>query len=272
MLSRAVRMGFAFVWTLTLTTTWAKTACEPAASLPPEVMSKRYIALGEIHGTREAPAYALKVACGLLRAGHEVVIAFEVPDDEQKWLDSDETTQASVSASPHWNARVADGRSSEAMFRAIVRAKRWRSEGQRLHIAGFDRWEEDRDGAMARNLVAIAKQRPAARIVILAGNSHTSTATTRYGSPTDVPAVSRLPRRERISILLSWAEGYAWILRAKSSDEKPRCGPWVIGGGDKVTPIERVNLEPLSDHEAWVALGTATPSPPLFPAGECKAS
>ncbi len=144
----------------------------------------KIVLLGEMHGTKEIPAFVANAACLALRAGLPVTVALEVPREEQARIDSfiksagDDDDRAALLKGPFWNAAFQDGRRSGAMLALIDRVRHMRARHLPVEIALIDRQAPpstpaERDRWMAEALAAAADASPQSLIVALIGNVHT---------------------------------------------------------------------------------------------------
>ena len=98
-------------------------------SMPPgwdevDRLHPRYVVFGELHGTREAPAFVTQVVCALAARGKRVLFAIEHPATEDEALrdawNLPERRFADALFRTAWTLSN-DGRDSRAMFDMIVR-------------------------------------------------------------------------------------------------------------------------------------------------------
>lgn len=88
-----------------------KTTCSWPLTMP----APSLLLVGEVHGTNEAPALVGDLACASAKSGNAVVVALEVPIEEQARLDrfltSDGTDadQKALLNSEFWTRRPQDG-------------------------------------------------------------------------------------------------------------------------------------------------------------------
>jgi hypothetical protein len=238
-----------------------------ALQLPGELVAPASsILLGEVHGTREVPAFVARLV-SQLAVDRPVILGLEIVPAElpslAAYLASDGGPAARQAAlrDPWWQSPFQDGRRSVAMFELIETMRVLRAGGARVDVVCFDHkvpeggTATDREEGMARNLLAARRARPDATLVALAGNLHTRrTLIPRIGNY-DWMAI-RLARAGVAFITLDarYAEGSA-------SD----CGAQFAGGrGDE----RGVRLERSDDggHDGWFGLGPITASPPAaFP-------
>lgn len=144
----------------------------------------KIVLLGEMHGTKEIPAFVANITCLALRAGRPVTVALEVPRDEQTRIGTfiksagDDDDRAALLKGPFWNAAFQDGRRSGAMLALLDRVRQMRAHGLPVEIALIDRQappstSAERDRWMAEALAAAADASPQSLIVALIGNVHT---------------------------------------------------------------------------------------------------
>ena len=78
------------------------------------------ILLGELHGLEGVPAFAIGLACRLGASGKPVVLALEIPRQEQERIDAflaskgGATSEAALLTGAFWRREFQDGRSSLA--------------------------------------------------------------------------------------------------------------------------------------------------------------
>lgn len=251
--------------------------CPEVAGIDPVLEPGTVLLLGEIHGTREAPGIAAAVACLALEAGLDVVLALEIPADEndraQRYLvstGSEEDRRALLEGS-FWGRANQDGRSSRAVAELLERARVLRGETDRLEVALFDRdAEEDaqaRDRTKARALEGLATSAPDAIVVVLTGNVH---ARVGLGTPWDPEFEPMgfllrraLPRREIVALNLEHAGGEAWVCTGSAPSD---CGPRSMRGSGTTRDVPSVRFDDSGDpfHGVY-SVGSLTSSPPARP-------
>ncbi|MFT7487091.1 MAG: hypothetical protein ACI9F9_002950 [Candidatus Paceibacteria bacterium] len=138
------------------------TAIQGAA---PFLRSGAVLLLGELHGTREAPAFVGKLACQATSADVSVRVGLEVDPGLQPFVDaflwSDGLAQdrQQLTEGPFWSGR--DGRSSLAMVALLDEVRRLKLLEMDVEAYLFDdpgNLSEARDVAMAQNILAHIKQ------------------------------------------------------------------------------------------------------------------
>lgn len=145
--------------------------CGPVADPQQIARTAHIILLGEMHGTREYPALAARLACAALDDGRAVTLALEMPQEEQARLAAyaassgdDEASAALTAGSWFWN-KVRDGRASGAMLMLVEQARRWRAQGKPVSIIAIDK---------PRGAPGTRDEHMAARglVIALTGNMH----------------------------------------------------------------------------------------------------
>lgn len=208
-------------------------ARSPCDTVPPGLGSLfpavDLLVLGEIHGSREIPAFALQALCAVLVHPEPVVLGVEVWTSLQMEVNDylasagGKKERERLLAGEFWGS-VNDGRSSQAMLELIEGVRVLRSLNAAVSVVCFDNVEdlkagETRDIAMGRFLLAHRTEHPDSRYVILTGNIHARTA---IGTPWD-------PQLEPMTRHLSAAKGTLRSLDARHSGGTfwacaPECG------------------------------------------------
>lgn len=234
----------------------------------------RFVFVGELHGTVEAPAAFAELVCAA-SADRPVVVALEITEtmqpDLDAWLGSDggEAARQTLLAHDYWIRANADGRSSEAMRDMLFRLQALKTAGRDLSIRAFmpsERRPADFDQSyyeidMARLLVDAAASRPEALVLALGGNLHN-----RKTMFDDVDAylfaAGHLKPSVVVSLNVAQQGGQSWSCMGSPSGET------ICDASDSravMDPeIRGVILEP-QDDGAWdglLALGPWTASPP----------
>ncbi|MFN3816036.1 hypothetical protein [Brevundimonas sp.] len=228
----------------------------------------RYIVVGEMHGTREAPAAFAGLVCEAASQG-PVTVALEFSAGIQPQLDAfldapdDASATAILRETSFWNLERADGRSSLAMLEMMLSIRRLKAEGRDIALAaflpdtqrppGFDQNYHELE--MAALLAQAAMGRPESRVLVLVGNVHA--ARIRLEDFDLLPAAAHLPAAETLSLAIIQQGGSSWSCSAEA------CGP------QDRTPLHDQNrrgidLTPIRDgaYDGSLAIGPTTPSPP----------
>jgi hypothetical protein len=236
----------------------------PAAALPPHGT----LLLGDLHGTREIPAFVGAVVA-TASARESVVLALEIPADLgpslQAFLASDGGPEARrrLVATPWWQDPYQDGRRSVATAELLDTVRRLRAAGRRIEVIGIDvaagAEREAREEGMARNVIDARRAHPEAALVVHAGNLHTSKREVP-SSPGYAWMAMRIERAgvPLVSLNPRWGDGTAWTCRDAQADH---CGASFLAGRD----VERgIHLESLRDgqYDGWFGVGPVTASPP----------
>jgi hypothetical protein len=163
---------------------------------------KRYIIMGERHGTVDAPALFSRLVCLASEQG-PVVVGLEMEEDQQSsisdYLASDGSTRAreALLANRHW--RLEDGRASAAMLALLEELRLLRAAGGQIEMLAFMRLAatpEARESAMTAVWKDALRERPQARLLALIGRVHAETQTIG-----PIPsAASGLPEQERLTL------------------------------------------------------------------------
>lgn len=179
--------------------------CQPQKELDVSAIKPQVILVGEIHGSQQVPEFVGGLVCSLLQAGKPVILALEMDDSQQPWLNS--YLKSSGSAADRkalldqgsWTWPTQDGRSSQAMLALIESLRQMRQGGMpvallamqhevRLDLLASGMPMQDlssrmNDRFMADKLAGAASNYPEHAVVALAGNLHTATKATERAAP-----------------------------------------------------------------------------------------
>ena len=228
----------------------ASSACAPPSGA--EVLwapEHRFVVVGELHGTSEAPAAFAQLVCAAAEQG-PVTVALELPTEMQPQLDvflaaADDAGAAAVLHSTMFGGtETADGRTSVAMVEMMQAIRRLKVEGRDVTLrafqpsnrrpASFDQNYYELD--MAVELTRAAADRPESRVLVLVGNIHASK--TRFDRFDLMLAAAHLPRKETVTLNVAQQGGHAW------NCQEDGCGR-VEGGEDRADPVLRTAADGL---------------------------
>lgn len=229
----------------------------------------KFLIVGELHGTAEAPAAFADLVCAALERG-PVTVALEYPVQMQSVFDTfmaeqDETAaRTGLLAYQHGPFRHHDGRGSEAMLAMLSRLRAMHQAGGDLrllatvpdspNVPGFTQSHAELDRAYLWSTAARAH--PERRMMIFVGTVHAQ-KTGRVGSNLGPPAAAHFRPQEVLSLFVAQQGGEAWNCRAT-------CG---VNAVPATEPASRrgVVIAPEADgtFDGYLALGPATASPPV---------
>jgi hypothetical protein len=259
----------------------------------------RYILLGEVHGTRESPAFLAATACGLARRGERLLVAVEHDAMgngalQAAWrLPHDQFAAALVRTG--WAGRR-DGVASEAMFAMLVRLHALSSKGARIDVVAFNgtRDAEQRErfkglpgqgpheAAQAENIRTAAEAKRYDHVLVLVGGLHARKEPVERGGFTFEPMAMRLgPPASITSLNMAFGKGTMWNCLLKPivvlkpgqpiGGDAMDCGSHPTSASAKLDRAPFVGLGRLEGSDAegnydgyyWV--GPVTGSPPAVP-------
>jgi len=228
------------------------------------------ILLGELHGLEAAPAFAINLACRLASTGKPVLLALEIPRQEQDRIDAflaskgGPTNEAALLDGEFWRREFHDGRSSLARLRMLDAARTLRAEGLPLRVVAVDDASISgpaRDEAMASALLSARK--PGETALVLVGDLH---ARTKRGAPWNPNLVwAGVHLREKEPTLLSlvnrFTGGDAWFCLGNAPSD---CGIKTVKGrgGAASFRIERFAATDSIGFDGTFDIGPATASLP----------
>lgn len=250
--------------------------CPPAPGLDALLEPGTVLLLGELHGTREVPAFVETVACRALARDLPVVVGLELPVAEAERVarylatDGGEEAEAQLLAGPLWQAEYQYGVASRAVVGLLDALRARKAAGAAVEVVLYDPGNvPQRDRGMAQNLAAALGPRPDTFAVVLSGNLHNRLT---VGTPFDAELepmghllVKRLDARRVVSLDLAHQGGTAWLCFGSSAEE---CGPKEVRGEAERT--SGVELDPPDDGAPYSGryfTGPITASPPAA-AGE----
>ena len=234
---------------------------------------ERFIIVGELHGTAEAPAAFAEMVCAAADRG-PVTVALELPVDMQPQLDAflnapdAESALAALEGSPWATPRMNDGRNSQAMLAMMESIRDLRAAGRDVAFHAFQpstlrppgltqAWYElDMAHALARAIY----QRPSSTVLAIVGSTHARKARLAHLPALGLPAAGHLPDADVVSLRVARQGGEAWNCQQE-------CTVNPVPTHDD--PQARgVIMEPADDgaFDGVLALGPSTASPPMWPA------
>ncbi|WP_322965372.1 hypothetical protein [Sphingomonas fuzhouensis] len=188
----------------------------------------RFVIFGEMHGTRESPAFVGDVTCALARRGERILVAIE------HGAVNDKTFQAAWHL-PHSAFRAAiikvgwagrrDGVASRAMLELLLRLHRLKTMGQPIAIVAFNGMRDDdqrrrfanlpaqgpHEAAQAENIRDAANAGHYDRVLVLVGNLHARKNTVGDGTDAFRPMAMQLaPAEQIVSLNMVTAGGTMW--------------------------------------------------------------
>ena len=228
------------------------------------------ILLGELHGLEAVPAFAIDLACRLTAAGTPVLLALEIPRQEQTRIDAflaskgGGPNEAALLDGAFWRREFQDGRSSRARLALLDAARALRAEGLPLRVAAVDDASVPspaRDSAMASGL--LAAKRPGETALLLVGDLHARTKPGAPWNPNIVWAGVQLRAKEPklVSLVNRFLGGEAWLCTGNAPSD---CGIRTVKGrgGAGGFRIERFAATDSIGFDGTFDIGPATPSVP----------
>jgi hypothetical protein len=228
------------------------------------------ILLGELHGLEAVPAFAGTLACRLAASGKPVMLALEIPRQEQDRIDAflaakdGAASEAALLDGAFWRREVQDGRSSRARLDMLEAVRAFRSEGLPIRVVAVDDANVPgpaRDEAMASAL--LAARRPGETAVLLVGDLH---ARTKPGAPWNANVVwagvyLRAKEPALVSLDNRFLGGDAWICVGNAPTD---CGIKSVKGRGVASDfrIERFAATDSIGFDGMFDIGPATPSLP----------
>ncbi|WNG47056.1 hypothetical protein F0U60_25215 [Archangium minus] len=256
----------------------------PIAGMDEVLTPGGILLLGELHGTREIPAFVGTLSCHVASAGVPVVVGLELPREEQRALRrylksrGDKQARASLTEGGFWRRPYQDGRSSEALVALVERLRVLRAQGLSMSVFTFDAPGQgsQRAAAMAHRVLEVRKTAPRSTFLLLGGNVNTRTARGTEWDETFTPMGWHLVRAKQPvrALDVRYSRGTAWTCNLVTGEnQKLDCGatpatPPAARSRDKSIfrgPRAFVELTPEYTHEGYDGVfyvGPLTASPP----------
>lgn len=206
----------------------------PGAELVLADQSKRYVIVGERHGTNEIPILFSGLVCAATSNG-PVVVGLEIQTDQQESLDQfmasggDQAARDALLAHDHW--RVQDGRASKAMFQLLENLRRLRQEGKQIFARALmpsadtpEAQEFAMGMAWKSSLKGYGKN---AKLLMLVGSVHAE----REPLGRFIPAAHALPAAETITLSYFPSSRRGVFLDIPPEFRWPRYDIWYSVGG-----------------------------------------
>jgi len=258
-----------------------------------------FVVFGELHGTREAPAFFGSLACSLAKKGKVILIAIEFSplyDDElQEAWNADEEDFENLLLQAGWRGR-SDGVGSEAMFEMVRDLHRLRSSGYAIDIVAFNGAgsadqrarlahlpsQGPHEAAQAENIATAAEERAYDRVLVLVGNLHAHKQPIDFGRGAFDPMAKKLGTYGPVlSLNAKYGVGTSWSchLRAdfdpktdgSATDDDIECGPHPAGATGSFNRKGFIELYDQTtgpvdaNFDGFFWLGPITASPPKAP-------
>lgn len=218
----------------------------PGAEVVLADQSKRYVIVGERHGTNQIPALFSDLVCAAASKG-PVVVGLEMEADQQKSLDEymvsngDQTARDTLFAHRHW--RSPDGRASEAMFQLLDNLRRLLHEGKQIFVRALmpiAATPEVRELAMGMAWKQSLQGNENAKLLMLVGSVHAE----REPLGRFIPAAHWLPAAETITLGYFPSGRRGIFLDAPAQFRWPRYDMWYsVGGPFSSSPAAKARLQ-----------------------------
>lgn len=244
-----------------------------------------FVVFGELHGTREAPAFFGSLACNLARNEERLLIGIEFGpyynDALQAAWNTNEEQFESLLLNAGWHGRR-DGVGSQAMFKMLSNLHRLRNEGHAIDIVAFNGiTDEDQrtrfadlpsqgphEAAQAENIGRAAQAGSYDRVLVLVGNLHAIKESYNFGGGRFDPMARRLEGYGSVlSFRMRHAGGTNW-----SCQRECAANPAEANGSFDLKPFVTFNNEQAdwlsSKYDGFYWVGTISASPPKAPGYE----
>lgn len=245
-------------------------SCAAADSVPASVLDAGLLVFGEVHGTREVPAFVGAYLCAAARQ-RKLTLALELPSSEQAAIDAFMASQGTsqdverFTGGGMWRDARQDGRTSIDMLRMLQGVRSLRAGGADIRVVAIDSAAPParRDVVMAENLRSELRQGAGRQLVLLIGGLHAARSKGNRFNPHYESAVYLLADQKPLALTVGTAGGEAWVCRG---DAPASCGAtaWDI---NRVTPAPATAFllaPPSPQFDGVFYVGATTASPPAL--------
>lgn len=259
----------------------------------------RFVVFGELHGTKEAPAFLGNLACALVSRGQRILVAIEHSSTkntafQNAWkLPQSKFTAALKQAG--WAGRF-DGVASNAMADMLVRLHSMSRGGQFIDIVAFNGARDEaqasrfshlpgqgpHEAAQAENIQIAASAKPYDYVLVLVGNIHArKRPVERSGVAFEPMAMQLASATDLITLNMETNGGTVWNCQLKPGvkpdpkkpigDDAIACGSYPLSGSTDRRREPFIELAQPSvtisdaDYDGVFWLGTVNASPPAVP-------
>ncbi|MCH7342247.1 ChaN family lipoprotein [Pelomonas sp. CA6] len=217
--------------------------CGREVVLPASLVASPLVLLGELHGTAQIPEFVQGYVCSLARVVDHVVLALEIPADEQPLLDAFLASEGRAADrralldSPFWSRPLQrqDGRSSRAML-ALLDAVRQHNQdrpARAITVAAIADGDELRMSQNVRTLVSGAGAGRPRHVVVVIGELHAAKHKGHSFDPGFESLGYLLRDLAPVALRAEFGQGSAWACRRKD-----RCEAGAVGG-TRGAPLDR---------------------------------
>lgn len=245
----------------------AAPSCTPLEAVPAAVADAPFLVLGDVHGTREVPAFVAAYLCAAAKQQRRITLAIELPTTAQDALDAFMASQGRpqdverLTSDGLWRSPRQDGRTSIDTLRLIQQVRTLRAEGVDIRIAAIDSVAAtpQRSAAMAERLRAELRQGTGRQVVTLVGAGHAIRSKGNRFNPHHESAIHLLADQRPLSLTVATAGGTAWVCRGATPDT---CGAitWDVNRVNPApgAPFSLVPPSPQFDGMFYVGATTAS--------------
>jgi hypothetical protein len=244
--------------------------CTALDAVPPSVIYAPFLVFGEVHGTREVPAFVTAYLCAAAKAQRRITLALEYPASEQHALDafmasgSKAQDAARLAGTAFWSRDRQDGRTSAAMLRMIDSIRTLRASGADIKVVAIDGdgAPAGRDALMAGKLRTELDNGADRQLLVLIGGLHAVRTKGNRFNPHYESAVYLLADKRPLALTVGTSGGTAWVCRGPTPASCAATN-WDI---NRVAPAPGTAFSlvpPSAQFDGVFFVGATTASPPV---------
>ncbi|MEO1730270.1 MAG: hypothetical protein AAFR64_05990 [Pseudomonadota bacterium] len=251
-----------------------------------EVTAKdpRFVVFGELHGTKETPAFIGNLLCALTQSEKRVLLAIELWSIDDRGLQAvwEQPFEGFAEAlrKDAWPARQ-DGVGSEAMLDLVVEARSLKHSGHDIAVTAFSGVKDEdqqkrfahlpgqgpHEAAQAQNIFDAAEASDFDLVIVLVGNLHARKDAISRGGITYDPMVKRLSAFDSVvSLDVRYGAGSYWACIRE--DGETICKSRPTGGYEVAKEAPHIALDPRPEgkrnprYDGYFWVGPISASPP----------
>ena len=225
----------------------------------------RFVVFGELHGTKETPAFIGNLLCALAQRGERVLLAIELSSTDDPGLQAvwGQPFEGFADAlrKETWPVRQ-DGVGSEAMLDLVVEARRLKNSGHDIAITAFSGVKDEdqqkrfahlpgqgpHEAAQAENIFDAAEAGEFDLVIALVGNLHARKNTISRGDITYDPMAKRLSALGSVvSLNARYGAGSFWA--CINEDGESSCKSRPTSGYEVANEAPHIALDPRPEGE-----------------------
>lgn len=242
-----------------------------ADAIPGAVLDAPFLVFGEVHGTREVPAFVVDYLCAAARAGRAITMAIEFASEEQGRIDAFMESLGApgdvelLTSGAYWRRPMQDGRTSAAMLGMFQDIRALRAAGADIALVAIDGNvpQRQRDSVIAARLRTELDRGAQRQVLALIGGPHAIHTKGKRSDPQYESAIHLLAARRPLALTVGTDGGTAWVCQRPTP---AACGAtaWDVNRISLAPPGPFSLAPPSQEFDGVFHVGATTASPPAL--------